>query len=273
MNMYREIKSVHLDLEDLSSVSREFIVQRFSEIEGHHKIAVIGKSGMGKSSLLNAIFKSPVFETGAVGGCTRNIQKGCARFVVENELEKIGRTRFSFSRRVEKRFNFYDFPGIAENSIRDKEYIKLYQEQLIAQQYDLILWVIKVDDRATRADQELYSWLSRYYDDKRKIIFVLNQCDKAEPAREWDYETYRPSTNQLSIIQQNRKRISRDFGISSHRVIPISCEYYQQKYDIYNIGLLFARIVYSLHDSPTIFPNWFFLMFRYADKSFLYYLE
>lgn len=188
------------------------------------KIGIMGKSGAGKSSLINAIIGQPLCQTGGVGGCTRAFQE---------ERLKIGN----------REIVFMDLPGVAENSARHEEYQRLYAEKLA--DLDLILWVIKVDDRANKNDEEFYRDLIKFYR-KDRVLFVLSQCDKAEPSRDWDYLNYRPSNRQLEIITANQHRLASDFHVSTSSVIPVACDYYQGKFDRYNIELLVKAIIQAV---------------------------
>lgn len=126
------------------------------------RVGIMGKSGAGKSSLANAIVGKQVFKVGHLGGCTRDLQEEVVQ--IEN-----------------RELVFVDLPGIAENPERHDEYLKLYEDQL--PKLDIILWVIKVDDRAQKDDLEFYQWLTQRYK-KEQIIFVLSQCDKTHPTKE-----------------------------------------------------------------------------------------
>ncbi|OOF53316.1 GTPase family protein [Rodentibacter trehalosifermentans] len=185
------------------------------------KIGVMGKSGAGKSSLINAIMGRNVCQTGGVGGCTRDIQE---------ERISVG------SREI----IFMDLPGIAENTQRNDEYVQLYAKKL--KDLDVLLWVIKIDDRANKDDEEFYNWLIKNYK-KERILFVLSQSDKAEPSRDWNYNIYSPSNIQLNTIYKNQQRIKDTFCVSLDDIIPIACEFYNNKFDTYNIDKLVTRII------------------------------
>lgn len=47
-----------------------------------------------------------------------------------------------------------DLPGAGESGARDTEYSALYREQL--PQLNLVLWLIKADDRALAVDEHFY---------------------------------------------------------------------------------------------------------------------
>ena len=119
-------------LDKLPEEIRQDVKKRLTNVINYTpKIGVMGKSGAGKSSLINAILGKQICQTGGVGGCTRKFQE---------ERSTIGNSTIIFM----------DLPGIAENENRDLEYKQLYAEKIKG--LDLILWVIKVDDRDKQND-------------------------------------------------------------------------------------------------------------------------
>ena len=71
-----------------------------------------------------------------------------------------------------------DLPGVGESGARDTEYAALYREQL--PRLDLVLWLIKADDRALTVDEHFYHQvIGEVY--RHKVLFVISQSDKAEP--------------------------------------------------------------------------------------------
>lgn len=181
------------------------------------RIGIMGKSGAGKSSLVNAIVGKKVFEVGHAGGCTRQFQEK-AYFIGDMKLI------------------FIDLPGIAENTDYDIEYQELYKEQL--KNLDIVLWVIKIDDRANQADEVFYKRMIQEFDyPKDRVLFVLSQVDKAEPRRGWNYTTYSPSSKQLRIIKENQTRVADLFKVHMDYVIPVSCDYDEEENRFYSYGL------------------------------------
>lgn len=71
-----------------------------------------------------------------------------------------------------------DLPGVGESGARDTEYAALYREQL--PRLDLVLWLIKADDRALAVDEHFYhNVIGEAY--RPKVLFVISQSDKVEP--------------------------------------------------------------------------------------------
>ena len=88
-----------------------------------------------------------------------------------------------------------DLPGVGESGARDTEYAALYREQL--PRLDLVLWLVKADDRALAVDEHFYRQvIGEQYRDK--VLFVISQADKVEPTS---------SGNKLSTEQ--KQNISR----------------------------------------------------------------
>lgn len=168
------------------------------------KVGVFGKTGAGKSSLCNALFGSEAFPISDVQACTREPQE---------EFVKIG----------SKGIKLLDVPGVGESHEREKEYSELYRSLL--PELDLVLWVLKGDDRAFSVDELYYKEVVlKQAIDAQKVpfIFVLNQVDKIEPFREWDVARHQPSEKQKQNIDAKVGYVSKVFDISGRRVVPVS---------------------------------------------------
>ncbi|MGM8718843.1 GTPase family protein [Enterobacter kobei] len=122
-------------------------------------IGIMGKTGVGKSSLCNALFADKVSPVSDVTACTRDPL--CFRLQVGEHAMTI-----------------VDLPGVGESGARDIEYAALYRKQL--PRLDLILWLIKADDRALAVDEHFYHQvIGEAY--RHKVLFVISQSDKTEP--------------------------------------------------------------------------------------------
>ncbi|HHH1419498.1 TPA: GTPase family protein [Yersinia enterocolitica] len=122
-------------------------------------IGIMGKTGAGKSSLCNALFAGEVSPVSDVVACTREPLR--------------------FRLQVGERFmTIVDLPGVGESESRDAEYATLYRQQL--PRLDLVLWLIKADDRALAVDEHFYQQvIGEAY--RHKVLFVISQSDKVEP--------------------------------------------------------------------------------------------
>lgn len=154
-------------------------------------IGIMGKTGVGKSSLCNALFKQPLSPVSHSEGCTRTP----LRFTLEAGNRQL---------------TLIDLPGAGESQAYDVEYQQLYKNQL--PELDLILWVMKADDRACSTDETFYQLLLDCGVDPQRMVFVLNQADKAEPSLEWDRERNQPSAQQSETLNQRCDSITHQFS-------------------------------------------------------------
>ena len=187
-------------------IGADFIGKIFSRVNSvlsyQPVVGVFGKTGAGKSSLCNAVFGKDVCEISDIAGCTRKPQE---------VILDIGG----------KGIKLLDVPGVGESNERDKEYAELYRSLL--PELDLVLWVIKGDDRAFSSDETFYKNLVRPYVDKgRPFIIALNQVDKIEPFREWDESAQKPGAKQAENIEQKRMSVAKIFDLPYSCVIPVS---------------------------------------------------
>ncbi|WP_336193018.1 GTPase family protein [Providencia stuartii] len=199
---------------------RDSVFNRIKNIIDYEPvIGVMGKTGAGKSSLINAIFKGNVCPVSDVEACTR-------------ETKEI---KIEFGHRS---LRLIDIPGVGENANRDNEYEALYKRLL--PKMDLILWIIKGDDRAFSADEHFYQRVLKPAGGDKKTLFVLNQIDKIEPFREWDIEHNQPSLNQLTNIRKKEAYLIERFSFTEHPVISVSAN------EKYNISKLVEEMIRAL---------------------------
>lgn len=185
-------------------------------------IGVFGKTGAGKSSLCNAIFGRDICEISDVAACTREPQE---------VIIGIG----------DKGIKLIDVPGVGESNERDREYQKLYRKLL--PQLDLVLWVLKGDDRAFSSDEEFYhSLVKPELKEGKPFFIVLNQADKIEPYREWDEKANRPSSKQASNIEEKRRNVAGFFDLPLDQVIAVSAN------ERFGLVELVDAIVHALPD-------------------------
>ncbi|MEP8699488.1 GTPase family protein [Enterobacter cloacae] len=163
-------------------------------------IGLMGKSGAGKSSLCNTLFSPPPARVDAVKGCTRTVQ----RYRVTHGTHNL---------------TLVDFPGIGETPELDSLYRRLYQAW--SGRLDLIVWVLKADERAWNEDIRCYRDLLRSGAVPARFLFVLSQADKIEPCREWDGLNHRPSQQQQHHLQA-KTRLAETLFATAHPVVAVS---------------------------------------------------
>ncbi|WP_399675934.1 GTPase family protein [Serratia sp. szju] len=188
-------------LSRLPGVLSDELVERLLQCVHYEPvIGIMGKSGAGKSSLCNTLFRFPPANVDAVKGCTRRAQQ----YKTSDGLHAL---------------NIIDFPGIGETPTLDKMYARLYQHWL--NKLDLIVWVLKADDRAWNDDTRCYRQLVSQGAKPAHFLFVLCQADKIEPCREWDTATHQPSLRQMQNLQEKVTQVNTVFS-PVHPVLAVS---------------------------------------------------
>ncbi|WP_321820737.1 MULTISPECIES: GTPase family protein [unclassified Burkholderia] len=169
------------------------------------RIGVLGKTGVGKSALFNVLFGHDVAKVSDVSACTRQPQQVL--------LEMQGNLSGVF---------LVDLPGLGESVERDEEYSALYKSVL--PELDLVLWVVKADDRALLADKKYYETIVEPEIGRNATPFlvVVNQCDKLEPIDDWIREERRPGPEQLANIEQKRSDVGALFNLPTAEVCTVS---------------------------------------------------
>lgn len=151
-------------------------------------VAIMGQTGVGKSSLLNALFEAGL-PTDPVRPCT----KEPTRILRETEN---GRA-----------LEFWDMPGLGESASADRGYLEGYRAQLF--DADLCVWAIHIDTRSVDNERRLLAELLDGLSTPQrrellsKFAFVLTKADLlADPPwllgiENGDKPTFVPQANAL----------------------------------------------------------------------------
>lgn len=168
------------------------IQQKMKEIEPP-KIAIIGFTGVGKSSTLNALFNSGQ-KISHVRACTKK-----ATSLIGNMQPYTG------SKGI---INFYDMPGLGESIIEDEKYYKIYTEILPSS--DVIIWTFQAGDRSMTPMQNAILRLMKTIgsDFTNRLMFAINKVDATAPGEcEWIEKFNIPSQEQKENIKENEQYI------------------------------------------------------------------
>lgn len=195
------LQKLHMHLNFLpDNILQQLLEHLYQTIHYRPVIGIMGKSGTGKSSLCNALFRSSVCATHPLRGCTRKAE----RLTLE-----LG----------DRQMTIVDLPGIGETPEYDHEYSTLYQRLL--PELDLIVWVLRADERAYAADIAMHRFLMAEGADPSRFLFVLSQADRVSPANEWNSKDIIPSLQQQASLAAISARVSGLFP-SSFPVLPVA---------------------------------------------------
>lgn len=166
----------------------DFLHTKYEEaIKEIPKIAIIGKTGVGKSSTLNALF-----------GTDLEVHD------VRPSTKIPAQINFQYERAEGSKgeLYFYDMPGVGETAERDKEHIAIYQDVLA--DCDLAVWVLEAENRAMTFDER---FLREFFDNKKtslkgRLVVAINKVDIMPPPDGWNYQYNVPSPIQKQNIQE-----------------------------------------------------------------------
>lgn len=174
-------------IENLSTEEKEKVKQllkqkREEELSNPPTIAIIGKTGVGKSSTINNLFKTNL-DVSHSQSCT---QKGTPIKLTNGKGEII----------------IYDMPGLGEDEDKDEEHKKEYRK--ILPQCDVVLWIMNIADREMSSQQRYIREILTYLDGK--LVICANKADNIHPEN-WNISYNMPSNEQHEILENRIKDI------------------------------------------------------------------
>lgn len=202
--LVQEVSTKDLNEDSIESLRKKIELAVNNARNYKPKIGVFGGSGVGKSSLCNALFGKEIAAISDVAACTRKPQE----ILIGGESGKGG-------------IVLVDVPGIGENQARQEEYIELYKS--LVPELDLVLWAIKSDDRSYMAS-ELAHKVVFSGENLPPVIFVVTQVDKTNPIRDWNVAEKKPGDAQQKNILLKEHEVSNVFNVSTKNIISVSSE-------------------------------------------------
>ena len=151
-----------LEKADISTEEKARVNQALDQelIEKPFKVAVIGQSGVGKSTTLNSVF--------GLKNYTSNLAEGTTDII-----EEIFPLRDGF------RLSIYDMPGLNNDEDKDIEYAKLYEKILPG--CDVIVYIINAHSRDFGEDcrilKEVVLPICKENSIKDNLIIAVNKID------------------------------------------------------------------------------------------------
>jgi predicted GTPase len=113
-------------------------------------IGIVGVSGVGKSSTINALFKTELATSDTVR-CTTEFCRVELNVTVKKEQEDLT-----------ARLWVWDAPGLGEDHTADARYLEQYEKHLA--ECDVVLWIMAARNRAVALDQMYLQKLSQFKD-------------------------------------------------------------------------------------------------------------
>ena len=174
-------------------------------------VLVIGRTGAGKSSLINMLKEEEVFPTGDIGSTTRWLEGVPVDFGPST-------------------VTFVDSPGIGE-ALTDSDYHHGIQGWFSKNhpQVQCLLLVLQADSKAHADDKRLVDALQGV--SRKPLIIALNQVDKVKPVREaFVYESWEKEQQRASLknwhVREKVSEVARQFDLpgESRRIVPVVSE-------------------------------------------------
>jgi predicted GTPase len=167
-------------------------------VTGSLRVAFLGMTGVGKSSLVNRLLSVNLANVNALYPGTRTVLQLAGRIDGQDVV-------------------LIDCPGLGWEEELDKEYFAIYKQ--LIDDVKCIFWIMRADTRARAYDityfKELHVLAIRA---RASICAVLNYCDQVSPG-DWNFERNQPSSNQEQSLQFIRQAASGSLHLPLNHII------------------------------------------------------
>ena len=228
------------------------------------RVSVMGQTGVGKSSLINALFGTKL-DISFIGPGTENIEE------------------VSIEGRAGHQLIFYDLPGIGISEKADKEYLADYEQKLV--ESDVVLWAIHCDSRSFSYDldalEDLFTSINILSESEllAKMIFVLTKVDLLTPppwilAKIGANGVFVPQEEAITLLKAKEEYVRKNF-IKPYRESLISRTYFNDAFEINDTRFNFENNVVTyggilskeeLEELKKLFPNYQDIFERLYDN-------
>jgi uncharacterized protein len=168
-------------------------------------IVFIGKTGVGKSSSINAVFGLSFLTDPAVA-CTKKPQFSKLKDISGRE------------------YGVVDLPGIGESITADKRYSKFYKTWIC--RANVLVWITQADTRAYKQDELLLVKNKKFFRKNLKVIVGLNKIDYLEANFTEDAVNLNVNSSLIEKVQDVhfifRNVLSDSVNLQQHDIIPYS---------------------------------------------------
>jgi hypothetical protein len=217
--------------EDNGSVisDKKILLKNFEQLEKQKlNIMLVGATGVGKSSTINAIFNMDIAKVGAgVDPETASI----AKYEIDNIV-------------------LWDTPGLGDSPENDKKYAVQIVDALKEKDEEgelLIDEVVVLIDGSNRDMKTAYEVIENviapYIEDSKRIIIAINQCDMGLKGRYWNYDGNYPEEQLVAFMNEKvlsvRERIKESTGI-------LTTPLYYSALHKYNVSKLLLAMIKSM---------------------------
>ena len=224
------LKEIHKLKDKLEDEQREGMKAILDSLDIPLNILLMGGTGVGKSSTINAIYGENRVEVGT--GARPQTQ----------EIQEC---------QISKNITLYDSPGLGEGSEKDKQHMEKINKLLTDTdgngnaKIDLVLVITDASVKVLGQEYETIKYLLETLGDSKRILIGLNKCDKVESEEYFDRDNNELGEEQEQFLQEKvadlQERIKKDTGLSLSKkdIVCYSAGYYnkrkQKQYKPYNI--------------------------------------